>query len=122
MTTKTQPQRGICPVCNREMNLKADGTMRHHGGPKRGAWPYGREYRCKGADEQPSEVVDDPACTHRDQQVGVVCWPTEYEPGKSHASTYVCARPECQEDAARWVERVTGHPGVFKPFRAKVGA
>ena len=110
-------KRGVCPVCNREMNLKADGTVRHHSGQGRDVFGN-RSYRCEGAGQQPSEVVDEPACTHRSTEgVGVVCWPEEYEPGKAHASTCVCHRAACQEDAVSWVERQTGHPGMFKPFR-----
>lgn len=45
--------RGDCSVCRRSMRLKADGTVRHHGGPRRVNWPYGREYRCDGADLPP---------------------------------------------------------------------
>lgn len=48
--------RGICPVCNREMNLLKNGTLRHHGGPGKG-YLTPSAYRCKGAGTKPS------ACT-----------------------------------------------------------
>lgn len=57
----TEQRRGKCPVCDREMNLKADGRLRHHGGPLGTGWMNtrsgGRAYRCDGADKLP-EVVD----------------------------------------------------------------
>lgn len=40
--------------------------------------------------------------------------------GESHASTYVCARPECVDAAERWVEEVCGLPGRFYPLRDDV--
>jgi hypothetical protein len=35
------------------------------------------------------------------------------------ASTYVCANPEHQKEAVRWVESVTGHRGVFVEFKRR---
>lgn len=59
----------------------------------------------------------DPKCTHRGTPAGRVAWPTGMpERGQSHASTYVCERPACQEDAAEWVREITGVRGVFVPF------
>lgn len=49
--------RGLCPVCDRWMLLKKDGTLRHHGGPI-GSGPPGwrRAYHCYGADGFPTQV------------------------------------------------------------------
>ncbi len=52
----SDPRRGTCPMCGREMNLKVDGRLRHHASPdrsRRGAWGS----RCDGAGKFP-EVVD----------------------------------------------------------------
>lgn len=54
--------RGLCPVCDRWMRLKADGTLRHHGGPK-GSGPgwsvANRAYHCDGADQPPVEIREE---------------------------------------------------------------
>lgn len=31
--TASRPDRGICPVCERSIQLRKDGRLRHHGGP-----------------------------------------------------------------------------------------
>lgn len=63
----------------------------------------------------------DPICTSRDcPYVGRVSWPEPYQPGQTHASTYVCADEGHQADASAWVESVTGHAGVFVPFARQV--
>jgi hypothetical protein len=54
MTAVVKP-RGDCPVCGRNIQLKTDGTVRHHGGEQRNNWPYGREYHCKGSGQKPKE-------------------------------------------------------------------
>lgn len=48
--------------------------------------------------------------------VGRMCWPPglTIPSGVSHASRLVCAHPEHQQAAAKWVESVTGHRGVFE--------
>lgn len=47
--------------------------------------------------------------------VGRVCWPTglTVPPNVAHASRLVCEYEEHQDAAARWVEEITGHRGVF---------
>jgi hypothetical protein len=45
--------RGNCPVCGRSIQLKKDGTVRHHGGGASDNWPYRRAHRCSGSDEKP---------------------------------------------------------------------
>lgn len=52
MSTSAKP-RGDCSVCGRNMQLRKDGTVYHHGGPERSLWPYGREYRCAGVGQKP---------------------------------------------------------------------
>jgi len=57
--TTTEQKRGRCPVCDRDMLLKKDGTLRHHGGPVgSGMWNDYRSYRCQGAGAYP--VSQDP--------------------------------------------------------------
>jgi hypothetical protein len=34
---------------------------------------------------------------------------------RSHASTEVCHRPECQEKARFWVQGFTGEPATYVP-------
>lgn len=47
--------RGVCPVCQREMNLLKEGTLRHHAGPEGASAPgWRRAYRCKGAGQRPT--------------------------------------------------------------------
>jgi hypothetical protein len=59
----------------------------------------------------------DPICTHRAIPAGRVAWPTGMpEHGERHASTYVCARTACIEDAREWVREITGTRGVLVPF------
>lgn len=59
--------------------------------------------------------MSNPKCRHT--PVGRVAWPTGMPSrNEAHASTYVCARTECREDAARWVEHITGRRGEFVPF------
>lgn len=48
------PDRGLCPVCDRYMLLKKDGTLRHHGGPVgSGMWSDYRSYCCNGVGRKP---------------------------------------------------------------------
>lgn len=52
----SRTDRGDCPVCGRNMQLKKDGTLRHHAGEGRGSrYLSEREYRCKGAGQKPKE-------------------------------------------------------------------
>lgn len=48
--------------------------------------------------------------------VGRMCWPTGLTAPTDgpHASKNVCQHPEHREAAARWVESITGHRGVFE--------
>lgn len=51
--------RGLCPVCDRWILLKKNGTLRHHGGPKgSGAGWSGtnRAFRCGGAGQETPNV------------------------------------------------------------------
>lgn len=45
--------RGRCPVCDRDMLLKKDGTLRHHGGPVSNRMYY-RTYSCQGVGQLPT--------------------------------------------------------------------
>ncbi len=45
-----------CPVCGRDFQVKADGTLRHHLKPKAADSQY-RTPRCPGAGQKPK---DDP--------------------------------------------------------------
>lgn len=47
-------ERGRCPVCKRDMVLKKDGTVRHHGGPIPNRTYY-RNYCCEGVGQLPIE-------------------------------------------------------------------
>lgn len=51
--------------------------------------------------------------------VGVMAWPVDAAAygSASSASTVVCDREEHRAAAAAWVEEITGHTGVFIPFR-----
>lgn len=51
--------RGNCSVCGRRMDLKRDGTVRHHGGEVLDSWPYGRTYCCKGVGRPPRSTGGD---------------------------------------------------------------
>lgn len=48
--------------------------------------------------------------------VGRMCWPpgVDIPQGVAHASRLVCQHPEHQDAAARRVEEITGHRGVFE--------
>lgn len=57
----TRLQRGRCPVCERVMVLKADGTLRHHGGPiGTGYRGRSRAYCCQGVGQKPAADPCDP--------------------------------------------------------------
>ncbi|WP_280320047.1 hypothetical protein [Nocardia wallacei] len=45
---------GSCPECGRTVRLKADGTVRHHGGERTNGWPQHRRYRCAGTGQEPT--------------------------------------------------------------------
>lgn len=58
MTADFSPYgRAPCSVCGREMNLRKDGTMRHHGGGHVESWPYRRDYRCAGSGLAPKQAT-----------------------------------------------------------------
>lgn len=57
-----------------------------------------------------------PPCTGSCTPVGTVGWPVPYRRGEAHASAQVCDLPRHQAQASRWVEAMTGHPGVFMSF------
>lgn len=52
MSAATQ---GLCSECKRWIEVKRDGTIRHHGGPYRAQGLLGvrRTYRCNGAGKPP---------------------------------------------------------------------
>jgi len=50
--------RGRCPVCGRWMQLKKDGTLRHHGGETSNQWPFGRAYECGGTGQEPAQKAN----------------------------------------------------------------
>lgn len=55
----SEQKRGRCPVCDRDMLLKKDGTLRHHGGPVgSGMWDDYRSYQCKGVGVLPVPRVE----------------------------------------------------------------
>jgi hypothetical protein len=47
---------------------------------------------------------------------GTVGWPTIYDPEVSSASVNCCGRIECIDAAADWVQKVTGHLGVWTVY------
>lgn len=52
--TAPKASRGWCPVCERDIEIKRDGTLRHHGGPIGSGYPgWNRAYRCDGAGKAP---------------------------------------------------------------------
>lgn len=59
----------------------------------------------------------DPICTHADEHIGRVS-SHEGQPasGEAHASTYVCDRTACIDDAVSWVQELTGRHGQFYRF------
>lgn len=58
--------------------------------------------------------------TDRCMIVGRMCWPLgiDIPQGVAHASRLVCQHPEHHESAAKWVEEITGHLGVFEKVPA----
>jgi hypothetical protein len=62
--------------------------------------------------------TDAPHCGH--QVTGRVSWPRGMpSPTQAHASTYCCDRAACIEQAASWVESITGVPGVYIELELK---
>ena len=52
--TEVKSSRGWCPVCERDIEIKKDGTLRHHGGPVGyGPWLDYRSYKCAGVGQVP---------------------------------------------------------------------
>jgi hypothetical protein len=102
--------RNECRVCGRDSALNVDELVIPHGP---------RNSRCPGSHRPP---VGEPPCAFCGRMAGRVAWPEPYEPGKPHASTYVCFDPEHQREAIEWVKSVTGHEGVFIGREAKAHA
>jgi len=95
-------RRAECRSCGRNLTLNQDDHIHPH---KRLTTP------CPGSGRPPA---GEPPCDHDcGRKAGRVSWPEPYEPGKPHASTYVCYDPEHQAEARLWVKSVTGHEGVF---------
>lgn len=92
-----------CRVCGRRVRMLIDATAGKHGGS--GGTCQGYRRPVQGA----------PPCTDACNRIGTVGVP--YVPGKPHASTRVCDSPSHRAEASAWVERLTGQPGVFTPFR-----
>lgn len=63
------------------------------------------------------ERVIDPLCNHSTEFAGRVSSHEDLpSAGQAHASTYVCSRPDCVQDAEEWVRELTHRKGVFYPF------
>lgn len=57
--------------------------------------------------------------TEKHKRTGIVTnQPDGYDRDRPHAATVVCARPECQEKAIRWVAGQTNETAVYVPDRA----
>lgn len=98
-----------CRKCGRPTYVRQDETVSPH---KASGQP------CLGSNRPPE---GEPPCSICGPSVGRVSWPEDLLNAKgATASTYVCTNPEHQEEAARWVEQITGHRGVFVPFRNRV--
>lgn len=53
---EAEVRRGWCTHCQRDIRLKKDGTLRHHGGAVgSGIWEDYRSYACKGVGELPAD-------------------------------------------------------------------
>jgi hypothetical protein len=57
MTDNNKP-RGRCVLCGRDIQLKTDGTVRHHLGETSDHWPYTRLYQCDGSGRMPKTGED----------------------------------------------------------------
>lgn len=60
------------------------------------------------------EQIPDPVCDHK--TAGRV---TAGDLQAAHASTYVCSRPGCIEDAMLWARSLTGLEAVYVPFNPR---
>jgi hypothetical protein len=54
-----------------------------------------------------------PRCNHKVRTGYVTNQPDGYDKTRAHASTMVCSREVCIEDAKRWVKAVTQEEGVL---------
>lgn len=97
-----------CRKCGRPTYVRRDETVSPHNA---------QGQPCPGSHRPPE---GEPPCTVYCGAVGRVSWPEDLYASGAHASTYVCANPEHQAEAALWVEAKTGHRGVFVPFRKRV--
>ena len=44
-----------CSICGRDMRVKKDGTIGHHGGELGKGWMFNRAYSCDGVGQPPVE-------------------------------------------------------------------
>jgi hypothetical protein len=100
-----------CRVCNKPVRVIDDGLAGAHNV---------NGVRCHGY-RRP--VAGEPPCDNCGPTAGRVSWPEDLRQidGEGLASTYVCAHPGHQEEAAGWVRSITGHEGVFVPSRRIAG-
>jgi hypothetical protein len=105
--TTTRDERPRCRVCEKPVRVIDDGLAGAHN--INGVRCYG--YR--------RPIAGEPPCDNCGPRVGRMSWPEDLRPaeGEGSASTYVCAHPDHQADAAEWVRSITGHKGVFVPSR-----
>lgn len=65
-----------------------------------------------------TDAIPEPLCRKKNHKpAGTVSnQPDGYDPERAHASTVICARVECQDDAREWVLAHTREKGVFRTF------
>lgn len=98
-----------CRICGRPTYVRRDGDVSPH---------YVKGQPCPGSNRPPE---GEPPCSVYCATVGRVSWPQDlFNATGATASTYVCANPQHQEEAARWVEQITGHRGVFVAFTERL--
>lgn len=94
-----------CRKCGRPTYVRQDETVSPHNA---------QGQPCPGSNRPPEGETP---CTVYCGAVGRVSWPEDLQNAKgATASTFVCAHPEHQDEASRWVESITGHRGVFVSF------
>lgn len=97
--------RAPCRICGRPSAVRLDETVAPHNASGR---------PCSGSNRPPQGELP---CSVYCHEVGRVSWPEDLQNTKgAMASTYVCGDPQHQDEAARWVEEITGHRGVFVAF------
>ena len=100
-------ERQPCRVCGKRVYVRQDGMVSLHGS-------------CPGSLRPPEGETP---CTVYCPTAGRVSRPEDVASAvgtsMAMASTYVCANPEHQKEAVRWVESVTGHRGVFVEFKRR---